>query len=158
MKKYFLPKPVPIRLTQAGMDETKAEHAKLAKTREEILVRLQTAREMGDLSENGAYKYAKMELRDTDRRMRHLLKLMTYGVVVKSAGTGIIDFGSWVTIETNGKTFKYQLVSGYESDPALKKLSVYSPIGKAILRKKAGEKVEVEVPAGTVTYLIVKVE
>ncbi len=76
MKKYYPSKPKSIDLTQAGMDEAKVEHSELTAERAEILVRLQTAREMGDLSENGAYKYAKFELRDTDRRLRHLNKLL----------------------------------------------------------------------------------
>lgn len=157
MKKFYLPKPQPIRLSQAGIDNAKSEHVRLSKEREEILVRLQTAREMGDLSENGAYKYAKMELRDTDRRLRHLQKLLTYGVVVTSARSGVIDFGSRVKIKSDAGEMEFELVSGYESNPQEQKLSVYSPIGKAILGKKAGDAVEVETPSGIKNYAIVSV-
>lgn len=145
-------------MTQAGLDEAQAEHDRLSKGREEILVRLQTAREMGDLSENGAYKYAKLELRDTDRRLRHLAKLLRYGVAVASQGKGVADFGSRLTVSSRNKEMVFQLVSGYESDPAQQKLSVYSPIGKALLGKKVGDTVEVLVPAGNVSYTVLKVE
>lgn len=156
--KYYAPKPEPIRMTQAGLDEAREEHSKLSKEREEILVRLQTAREMGDLSENGAYKYAKQELRDTDRRLRHLNKLLRFGVVTESSHSGRVDFGSKVTLNNGNMDMYFEMVSGYESDPGMKKLSVYSPIGKAILGRKSGDSVDVTVPAGVVTYRIVKVE
>jgi len=84
MVKITRPKPRPIRLTQEKYDQTKAEHLKLTKERKNVLVRLQTAREMGDLSENGAYTAARLELGSTDRRLRHLNRLITWGEVVKS--------------------------------------------------------------------------
>jgi len=79
MAKLMPQKPKPIQLTQEKYNQSKKERLKLNKERKEILIRLQTAREMGDLSENGAYTAAKFELRNTDRQLRHLNRLIRWG-------------------------------------------------------------------------------
>lgn len=157
-KKYYPPKPKSISMTKQGLDEAKVEYEQKSKLREEILVRLQTAREMGDLSENGAYKYAKFELRDCDRRLRHLSKLIKHGVVVEETREGVVGFDSKVVINNGKSDMEFRMVSGYESDPTEKKLSVYSPIGKAIMGKSVGDTVTVEIPAGKTKYKILSVE
>ncbi len=78
--------------------------------------------------------------------------------MVKTSKSGRVDFGSQVTLDTGDGEVEYEMVSGYESDPVQKKLSVYSPIGKAILGKKSGDSVEIEVPVGVKTFKIVKIE
>ncbi|MFC1654049.1 GreA/GreB family elongation factor [Patescibacteria group bacterium] len=156
-KKYYQKKPDPIKLSRDGFEKAKSDVEKLSTLREEILVRLQTAREMGDLSENGAYKYAKFELRDCDRKLRHAKKLSMYGVVVEKDDNGVIGFGNTVTIKGDQGEMTFELVSGYESDPNVGKLSVYSPIGKAVQGKRPGDKVDVDVPAGKNTYEILNV-
>jgi len=158
MSKYMPPKPKAIKLTQEKLDQSKIEKIKLEKTRKEILIRLQTAREMGDLSENGAYTAAKFELRDTDRKLRLLNRLIRWGKVVKSKHDGIVDFDSIVILKNSQKQVKYHLVSGFESDPEKGKLSAYSPLGKAILGKKKGDSIELETPNGQISYKIILVE
>ena len=151
-------KPASIPFTLKAYEKMKADAVKLEKGRGAILVRLQTAREMGDLSENGAYKAAKFELRTTDRELRRLGYLIKYGRVTKSKHEGTIDFGSKATIELNDKKHTFMMVSVHESDPKKHKLSVESPIGKAIMGKKVGDKVTVSAPAGEVTYTVVDIE
>ncbi len=158
MVKLHLPKPKPIHLTQEKYDQSKKDQLKLKKERAEILIRLQAAREMGDLSENGAYTAAKFELRSTDRQLRHLDRLIRWGVVIKSKQDGTVDFDSRVTIQNSEKQFTYHLVSGFESDPMSGKLSVYSPIGKAIVGKQVGDQVDVKTPNGEVTYKIIEIK
>lgn len=157
-KKYTPPKPKAIKLTQEKFLQSKTDKAKLEITRAEILIRLQKAREMGDLSENGAYTAAKSELRDTDRKLRHLERLIRWGVITSSKHDGKIDFDSKVILDKAGKKESYHLVSGFESDPAKGKLSIYSPIGKALLGKSKGQKIVVTTPSGEVAYMVVSVE
>ena len=152
--KFTQPKPKSIQFTQAGYDKNQKEFDKLTKNRKEILVRLQTAREMGDLSENGAYKYAKFELRNTDSRLRHLTHLLRFGVVIKTKNKQLVSFGVTVTLDNGNLKQKFQIVSGYESNPSENKLSLYSPIGKAIKNHKTGDQVNVETPGGKITYTI----
>ena len=69
MAKIHQIKPDPVPITKEGYDKAMSELERLEVYREEVLVRLQAAREMGDLSENGAYTAARFELSDTDRNI-----------------------------------------------------------------------------------------
>ncbi len=151
-------KPEKIRFTKEGFEEIKAEHKMLTEGRPAILISLQKAREMGDLSENGAYTTARFELGNTDRRLKRLNFLLEYGVVVEEKHGGTIDFGSQVTLKNEKNQMTFTLVNKFESDPLEKKLSVSSPFGKAVMGKKVGDKVKVSAPAGNVTYTVSKVE
>lgn len=131
---------------------------KLESERPEIIIRLQAAREMGDLSENGAYQYAKLELRSADSRIRYLTNLLQNGEVKESSKTGIIDFGSQVTLDNGKEKQTYLMVSKLESDPRNHKLSLDSPLGKAIIGKQVGDRIKVQAPAGTLNYTIVKID
>ncbi len=150
--------PKKIQFTKVGFEKIKTEHKSLSDGRPAILVSLQKAREMGDLSENGAYTAARLKLGSTDRRLRHLSNLMRYGVVKETKNRGSIDFGSQVTLENEKNQMTFMLVNKFESDPLKQKLSTNSPFGKAVLGKKVGDKVKVSAPAGTVNYTVVRVE
>jgi|APSaa5957512622_1039677.scaffolds.fasta_scaffold10415_5 transcription elongation GreA/GreB family factor len=112
---------------------------------------------MGDLSENGAYTAAKSELRDTDRRLRHLNRLLKWGVVIKSKNKDKIEFDSKVTLDTGSSKLDIHLVSGFEADPLKGKISVYSPLGKALLGKSKENKVTVTTPNGELIYTILAI-
>lgn len=157
-KKYVPPKPKPIQLTKEKYQKSEKDKKSLLANRAKILIRLQRAREMGDLSENGAYTAAKSELRDTDRKLRHLERLLRWGVITTSKPTGKIQFDSKVVLDNGSKKLNYHLVSGFESDPLKGKLSVYSPLGKTLLGKIAGDKAIARTPAGNVTYLVISVK
>ena len=146
-----------IMFTQAGYDKLVEQLADFRTRREPTVIRLQQAREMGDLSENGAYKAARFELSDIDRNIRRLEGLIKDAVVATPKGSSKAEFGSMVEVEKDGIKTQYQLVSRFESDPVQKKLSVESPIGQAILGKSKGDKVEIETPNGKVKYKIIKV-
>lgn len=151
--------PDPIPFTADAYAEMEAEWRRLGKLRKEVLGRLQVAREQGDLSENGAYTAAKFELGNIGRQQRQLRYLLHYGQVV-TGGThadGSIDFGSKVTIQSDRRELHFMLVSEHESNPADNKLSLSSPIGRAVKGKKQGDVITVEAPAGTISYTITKV-
>lgn len=153
--KHDLPR---IQLTQEGYDKFQADFDRLTKERPEILIRLQAAREMGDLSENGAYHAARFELSSIDRQLKKLTYQLRFAEITQTKKSGVADFGSTVTLDNQGKSMTFTLVSGYESDPKAGKLSVYSPIGKAIMGKKVGDSATVNVPAGILTLKITKIE
>ena len=144
-----------IPFTKEAYEKLKAEHYRLTKLREEVVIRLTTAREMGDLSENGAYRYAKQELGDIGRQLRQINYQLKFGhVVTKTSTDGVIDFGSLVTIENTNRSLTFMLVSEFESNPAENKLSTDSPIGRAVLGKKVGDTVIIKLPNGEITYTI----
>lgn len=150
-----LPVPNKISFTKEGFEKNQKDYDNLLEKRKGILVRLQSAREMGDLSENGAYTGAKFELRTTDRELRRLKFLIRFGVVTEKTDNDVISFGSKVTLDDGKEKLVFTIVSGYESNPTSQKLSVESPIGKALIGKRAGEKITVNVPEGVLVYTII---
>lgn len=141
---------------QAELDELKIN------TRKEIAQKIKEAREQGDLSENAEYDAAKDEQRDIEARIEELEKIIENAEIIDESA---IDFnkvhvGSLVTIRDTKarKEVTYQIVDKSEVDSLKKKISYESPVGKALMGKEVGDTVEVQVPAGTVKYKIVKIE
>ena len=148
-----------IPFTKEAYERLKSERLRLKKLREEVIVRLQAARELGDLSENGAYKYAKFELGNIGRQLREINFQLTYGEVKEKGNKdGVIGFGNLVTVKNDEKSLTFLLVSEYEANPQEAKLSLSSPIGQAVVGKKAGDTIAVTLPAGQTIYTIVGVK
>lgn len=123
-----------------------------------VMARLKVAREMGDLSENGAYKYAKFEISDIRRQLSNLKHLLALGyVATKKSHDGKVGFGSEVTLQSQKGRMSFTLVSQFESDPQAQKISDSSPLGQAVLGKSTGESVTVISPAGVLCYTIISV-
>lgn len=143
-------------LTQAGLDELKKEHHDLTKQkRPDVVARVAAAREMGDLSENAEYHAAREELSFIDGRIDELDELLKQVNVIDDHSTASqVKLGSHVTLQLKGKKIVYSVVGEWEADPALKKISHESPLGKALIGKKTGESVEVNAPAGKILYTI----
>lgn len=148
-----------IYLTKEGLDELKKEHNELVKTkRPDVLERVSQARSMGDLSENAEYVAAREELSFIDGRIDELEELIKQAVLIQETHSkGQVKLGSTVTVTIKGKKEIFTVVGEWEADPHEKKISHESPLGKALLGKKVGEKVEVEAPAGIVVYTIASV-
>lgn len=148
-----------IYLTKEGLDELKKEHEELTKVkRPDVLERVSQARSMGDLSENAEYVAAREELSFIDGRIDELEELTKQAVLIQETHSkGQVKLGSTVTVNIKGKKEVFTVVGEWEADPHEKKISHESPLGKALLGKKVGEKVEVEAPAGIVIYTIASV-
>ena len=120
--------------------------------------RLQKARNMGDLSENSEYTSAKESLAIFEDRIFEIQEtLKTAEVVEDHHNNHEVSLGSHILVVTDGVEKDFHIVGEYEADPTTNKLSITSPIGKALLGKKTGESVEVEVPDGTISYKIIKI-
>lgn len=152
-----LAKPPKTPFTKDGYEKIKKDFQKLSQKRKEVLIRLQAAREMGDLSENGAYQGAKFELGSIDRQLRQLNYQLKYGEITESKNSGVIDFGSIVTLNDGTEKQTYTIVGTFESDPSLHTLSGNSPVGKAIMGKRVGDKAIVNTPNGQASYTIVRI-
>ncbi|MCL5970253.1 MAG: transcription elongation factor GreA [Patescibacteria group bacterium] len=148
-----------IYLTKEGLDELKKEYDQLTKVkRPDVLERVSQARSMGDLSENAEYGAAREELSFIDGRIDELDELIKQAVLIQETHSkGLVKLGSTVTVNIKGKKEVFTVVGEWEADPHEKKISHESPLGKALLGKKVGEKVEVEAPAGIVVYTIASV-
>ncbi len=146
-------------LTQEGLVELKREHEELVNVKRPVAVtRLASARELGDLSENSEYAAAKTDLAFIDGRILELEEIIHGAKVVTSHGKSHVDVGCKVTLTINGKKETFHLVGEWEANPMEKKISHSSPLGKALLGKKVGEKVEVDAPAGKVLYKVLNIE
>ena len=151
-------KPTPILFTKDGYAELEHEYAALSAKRPEYVKELTKAAEMGDRSENAAYKYAKQKLRQTDSRLRYLEKTINRAKVVTPSQNEYVEIGSEVVLNNGTKDITYRIVGGNESDPSKGLLSYQSPLGQALLRKKTGEKASVSTSMGEIIYVIQKIK
>jgi len=147
-------------LTKQGLRELKKEYKELIEVkRPQFVVRISHAREMGDLAENSDYQDARDKLRFLDDRIAELQKVLSKAVVVeKEKNPQKIGLGCRVSVRTNGKKQVFILVSELEADPTSQKISYQSPLGRAFMGKKVGEKVEVATPSGKAVYKVEKIE
>ncbi len=147
-------------LTKERFEEFAEELEKLkSKKRVEVAERLKQAKEYGDLSENSEYAEAREEQANVETRIAELEDLLKQAVTIKKTeGSDTVTVGSTVTARRGEKTVAYTIVGSYEAKPEEGRISDESPLGKAFLKKKVGETVEVATPAGAATYEIVKIE
>lgn len=148
-------------LTKEGLENLKKEYESFINVRRPATVeRLTNARNAGDLSENSDYTQAKEDLAFIDGRIAELEEILSRVEAIDESHSNCeaVGLGCKVKVAVNGDEFLFHIVGEWEADPNLKKISHESPLGKMLIGKKAGEKVEVEAPAGTITYTILGIE
>jgi transcription elongation factor GreA len=149
-------------LTREGYAKLQDELDTLrTKKREEIAQRLHEAMEGGELIENAEYEAAKNEQAFVEGRIKELdLLLATAKVIDETAPHGgTVQVGSVVTIQEDGeKPETYTIVGAAEANPSAGRISNESPLGKALINKKPGDKAQVDAPQGAFTVQIVKVD
>ena len=154
-----MPNHQPILITQAGFNQLQSDLTSLTNDKRPALVnRLSLARSQGDLSENSDYISAKEELAFMDGQIAELEDVLRLAKITLPTATDKVDFGHAITVQLGSKQTVFTLVGEWESNPALKKISHTSPLGKAMLGKKVGEKVEVDAPAGRIVYTILSID
>lgn len=128
-----------IDLTKEGKKKLEDELKKLIDGRAEIIEKIATARAFGDLSENEDYSAARTEQKVAESRILEIEDILKNARIVEGVKSDKISLGSTVTVELKGKQFVYSIVGTVEADPLSGKISNESPVGKALLGKKAGE-------------------
>lgn len=150
-------------ITRAGFIKLQAELKWLWKEeRPRVTEAVATAAALGDRSENADYIYGKKRLREIDSRLRFLTKRI-YDLKVVDAGprkeADRVYFGAWVSLEDEaGETVRYQLVGPDEFDASAGRISVDSPVGRALIGKRMGDEVSVRRPKGETFYTILTIE
>lgn len=147
-----------IPFTKEGYQAILAEFNKLQADRPATVIELRRASDLGDRSENAAYKVARQKLSRIDRRLAQLTQIQRYAIITEPKTTDTIEIGSQVTITNGTDTMQFVIVGGYESDIPAGRLSVMSPIGKALLGKKKHNSVQVQIPNGLVTYTVIDIK
>jgi transcription elongation factor GreA len=147
-------------ISREGYEKLKKELDYLSNVkRKEIAERIQKAKEMGDLSENAEYSEAKDAQAFNEGRIAELTQMLKNLTVVENGNSKeVIGMGSTVRVEVNGNEKEYTIVSFNEADPMTGKISNESPLGKAFLGKRKGEKVAVNTPKGEIEYKIIEIK
>jgi transcription elongation factor GreA len=126
--------------------------------RPEVAERLRQAlEEGGDLSENAEYEDAKNEQAFVEGEIMRLEGILRGAQIIEITGRkDMVVLGSKVTVQEEGSSTKevYHLVGSAEADPSAGKISSESPLGKALLGAKKGDKVTVQAPAGEIVFVI----
>lgn len=149
-------------LTRAGHQKLHDELENLKKDRRKIAKAIGEARLQGDISENAEYDAAKDAQAHNAARIAELEAKLTAVRIIEDEdiASDKIFIGAIVTLKDldTGEQIKYMMVSPEEASYEENKLSIYSPVGKGLMGRAAGEETNIKVPAGTLKYKVVKIE
>ena len=141
-----------VHLSQDAFDRLKTEHDDLVtRGRLDIARKIETARELGDLSENGDYHAAKEEQGKMEGRIAHLANIIENAEIVESSATDVVSAGVVVGIRYEGDdTVERYLLGSIEerTDEGIEVMSPGSPLGEALIGRRVGETVEYQTPTG----------
>jgi len=148
-------------MSAEGLEALRAEVEDLETTkRREIAAQIKTAREWGDLKENGEYHAAKEAQGHLETRIALLRERMLTATIVEATSGDVAGFGSTVSLddEQTGKRMTYKLVSSHEASAAQGLLSVEGPMGTALQGRRAGDIAVIQTPGGERRMKVVAVE
>jgi transcription elongation factor GreA len=146
-----------------GLDRLRAEHTELTRVqRPQVIARIKSAKELGDLKENADYTAAREEQSFLEGRIAAIEQTLRDATVIDAGASAASDratIGSTVTVEdADGLRSTFTIVGSTEADPAAGRISNVSPVGRALLGGRPGDDVSVATPRGAVPYRIVGVE
>ena len=151
----------PTWVSAEGMERLRAEHAELTGIkRPDVIARIKSAKELGDLKENADYTSAREEQSFLEGRIKAIEATLRAATVIETpSGTAAdrVSLGSTVTVEDEaGAQMTYVVVGSAEADPRAGRISNVSPVGRALLGRSVGDDVAVAAPRGEVRYRIVE--
>ena len=149
-------------ITREGHDSLKKDLEYLRNTkRPKIILAIEEAREHGDISENAEYEAAKEEYQFLLKKIGEIDEMIKQCEIVdvRKNANGMVDFGGCVSLKNldTDEEVVYTVVGPYESDMKKGKISMSSPLGRALLGKKIGDEVTFSAPGGERTYEIITV-
>ncbi|MFN0061919.1 MAG: transcription elongation factor GreB [Myxococcaceae bacterium] len=150
-------------ITRTGAERLHAELQQLLyKERPKVTAEVSAAAAQGDRSENAEYLYGKKRLREIDRRIRFLQQRLDTATIVTPAEQkkrSLAFFGATVLLEDeDGEHKRYQIVGADELDPAGGRISMDSPLGRALLGKRVDDEVTIQSPRGERSWTLVKID
>lgn len=145
----------PVLLTAEGLAKLKSDLEVTRARRVEAADRMKEAAQPGDIEDNPEYEQAKEEVARLDDRIYELEEMIGRAQIIEGRASSVAQPGSTIEIEDGeGETLTYHLVGAVEADPGAGRISVESPVGRALVGKRQGDKVSVTVPAGTVELTV----
>jgi transcription elongation factor GreA len=147
-------------VTKEGLKKLQDElEERKTRIRQEIAQAIKEAKEQGDLSENAEYSEAKRQQNENESRIAELEMQIKESVVAQHDGSSsTVQVGSNVRAKVGSMEMAFSIVGSNEADPSKGRISNESPIGKALLGRSKGDKVQVEAPSGKVEYQILEVK
>ncbi|HLR23923.1 MAG TPA: transcription elongation factor GreA [Pseudogracilibacillus sp.] len=150
-------------MTEEGKEKVENElHDLKTVKRKEVVERIKTARDFGDLSENSEYDSAKEEQAFVETRIAHLENMIRNAVIIENddENENIVSLGKTVTFTElpNGEKESYSIVGSAEADPFEGKISNDSPMAKSLLGQEKGSEVLVQTPGGDIKVKIIDVQ
>ena len=145
-KEIMSKKDTKVLLTEEGLERLKAEYEELVQTkRKEVTEKIAKAREFGDLSENSEYDSAREEQSFIEGRIMELEEILSHAKLIEAAGkgSGAVGIGSHVKVFIEGEEDEFVIVSSVEANPMEGKISIESPVGKALMGAKIGDVITV---------------
>jgi transcription elongation factor GreA len=145
-------------LSPEGHERLQGEHAELIAQRPDVIRRIATAREHGDLKENAEYHAAREEQGFLEGRIKSLEAKLKVAVVVAPTERGaVVGLGSRVRVSEDGDEAVVQVVSSAEADSRQGRISSVSPVGAALMGRKVGDAVTIITPGGQIRYEILEI-
>ncbi|MGA2158066.1 MAG: transcription elongation factor GreA [Dehalococcoidia bacterium] len=147
-------------ITGEGLEKLKTEYEQLISVRrQEVADKIKRAREMGGTENNAEYEDAKNEQAFIEGRISSLENIILNARIIEAPHhLGVVELGDTVLIQNqDGKIDRYTIVGTTEASPVDGKISSESPVGKALLGKKKGDKIEVRTPAGIMKLHVIEV-
>ena len=156
--KYTHIKPDP-HVTPAKFNELKNELVRMKNRQPRLIAEVSRLASDGDFSENAAYQTAKGRLRGLNQRIMDVENMIKRAVIIEPDSTGcLVGLGSLVTVEKAGARLVYKILGSSETDPGEGVISHNSPLGAALLHRRAGETVNVKLKSREDEYKIIKIE
>lgn len=146
-----------IRFTKEGFDKQQKTYEQLLASRPAVVEDLKKAREMGDLKENGYYRASKLKLSFLDSQLRRIKASLLQAIIVESTTDAIVDVGKTVVLSDGEKETTFHIVGDLESEPSVGKISLLSPLGRALSGKKESMEVLFQSPIGLRKYKVLKI-
>ena len=146
--------------SREGLEKLKKELEERTNVlRPEIAQRIKEAKELGDLSENAEYDSAKEAQALNEGKIEEIKNTLENAVIITgSNASGIVGVGSSIKVESKNGVQSFIIVGAAESDPVKGFISNESPLGKAFLGHKKGDKMEVRTPKGVIEYKLIEVK
>lgn len=145
-------------VTPEGLVKLNAElHLLKTAKRKELANRIQDAKELGDLSENAEYQEAKNEQSFVEGRIAEIEDMLKNVEIINHTNSGMVQVGSTVVVEFNGKKQTFTIVGSNEADPPAGRISNASPFGQAFLGHKVGDIASVKTPTGLTEAKIIEI-
>ena len=140
----------PAYLSKEGLEKLREELEEMVNVRRaEVATRIHEAKEHGDITENAEYEEAKNEQAFVEGRIAQIEAMLKTAVIIEAGGTDHVALGSTVELESPDGPVTFTIVGSAEARPSNHRISNESPVGRALLGKRAGDEVVVRLPDGS---------